>query len=137
MSEQEPVDIVVPISHTADFIRFINELEASSGMRMISFGHAGDGNVHLCVLRGARDADTWQRELYANMDTAYEEAYLLGGVASGEHGIGLSKRRYFLKQTAAENLSVMNAVKDALDPLHILNDQKSYITGGVDHAESF
>lgn len=137
VSEQEPVDIVVPISHTADFIRFINELEASSGMRMISFGHAGDGNVHLCVLRGARDADTWQRELYANMDTAYEEAYLLGGVASGEHGIGLSKRRYFLKQTAAENLSVMNAVKDALDPLHILNDQKSYITGGVDHAESF
>ena len=127
VSEQEPVDIVVPISHTADFIRFINELEVSSGMQMISFGHAGDGNVHLCVIRGSRDEDTWQRELHTNMDAAYAEAYRLGGVASGEHGIGLSKRRYFLRETAAENLAAMNAIKDALDPLHILNDQKSYI----------
>lgn len=137
VSEQEPVDIVVPISHTADFIRFINELEAASGMRMISFGHAGDGNVHLCVVRGDRDEGTWQRELHANMDAAYAEAYRLGGVASGEHGIGLSKRRYFLRETAAENLAAMNAIKDALDPLHILNDQKSYIKGGADHAEAF
>ena len=137
VSEQEPVDIVVPISHTADFIRFINELEASSGMRMISFGHAGDGNVHLCVVRGDRDEDAWPRELHANMDAAYAEAYRLGGVASGEHGIGLSKRRYFLRETAAENLAAMNAIKDALDPLHILNDQKSYIKGDTDHAEAF
>ena len=137
VSEQEPVDIVVPISRTADFIRYINELEASSGMQMISFGHAGDGNVHLCVVRGGRDADTWRRELYANMDDAYAEAYLLGGVASGEHGIGLSKRRYFLRQTPPENIAVMNAVKNALDPLHILNDQKSYITEETDHAKSF
>ena len=43
VSEQEPVDIVVPISRTAEFIRIINRLEASSGMRMVSFGHAGDG----------------------------------------------------------------------------------------------
>ena len=137
VSEQEPVDIVVPISRTADFIRYINKLETSSGMQMISFGHAGDGNVHLCVVRGGRDADTWRRELYANMDDAYAEAYLLGGVASGEHGIGLSKRRYFLRQTPPENIAVMNAVKNALDPLHILNDQKSYIIGDTDHAEPF
>ena len=136
VSEQEPVDIVVPINHTADFIRFINELEASSGMQMISFGHAGDGNVHLCVVRGGRDEGTWQRELHANMDAAYAEAYRLGGVASGEHGIGLSKRRYFLHETPRENLAVMNAVKTALDPLHILNDQKSYIIGGDYHAEA-
>ena len=71
------------------------------------------------------------------MDDAYAEAYLLGGVASGEHGIGLSKRRYFLRQTPPENIAVMNAVKNALDPLHILNDQKSYIIGDTDHAEPF
>ena len=136
VSEQEPVDIVVPISRTADFTRFINELEASSGMQMVSFGHAGDGNVHLCVVRGSRDAETWQRELHRNMDQAYAKAYALGGVASGEHGIGISKRRYFLRQTPRENLAVMNRLKDALDPQHILNDQKSYITGGTEHAES-
>ena len=137
VSEQEPVDIVVPISRTADFIRFINELEAQSGMQMVSFGHAGDGNVHLCVVRGARDDGAWQRELHESMDKAYAEAYRLGGVASGEHGIGLAKRPYFLRQTAQENLQAMNAVKSALDPLHILNNGKSYLTGGHDHAGSF
>ena len=135
VSEQEPVDIVVPISHTADFVRFINELEASSGMRMISFGHAGDGNVHLCVVRDGRDQETWERELHENMEQAYAKAYAFGGVASGEHGIGLAKRHYFLRETPRENLVVMNQIKDALDPQHTLNDQKSYIVGGTEHAE--
>ncbi len=132
VSEQEPVDIVVPISKTADFIQYINALDRESGMRMVSFGHAGDGNVHLCVVRGDRDAETWSRELHENMDKAYHKAYELGGVTTGEHGVGLSKRRYFLRETKPENLLLMNQIKNALDPLHILNDQKSYITGGKD-----
>ncbi len=132
VSEQEPVDIVVPINRTAEFIGYINQLEQSSGMRMVSFGHAGDGNVHLCVVRGDRDEETWQKELHENMDKAYHKAYQLGGIASGEHGIGISKRRYFLRETHWENLRAMNLIKDALDPLHILNDKKSYLAGGQD-----
>ena len=132
VSEQEPVDIVVPINRTAEFIGYINQLEQSSGMRMVSFGHAGDGNVHLCVVRGDRDEETWQKELHENMDKAYHKAYELGGIASGEHGIGISKRRYFLRETHWENLRAMNKIKDALDPLHILNDKKSYLVGGQD-----
>ncbi len=132
VSEQEPVDIVVPIDKTAHFIRYINGLDHTSGMRMVSFGHAGDGNVHLCVVRGERDDETWQRELHENMDKAYHKAYELGGITSGEHGIGISKRRYFLRETPRRNLHVMNRIKDALDPLHILNDKKSYIWGGQD-----
>ena len=132
VSEQEPVDIVVPINRTAEFIGYINQLEQSSGMRMVSFGHAGDGNVHLCVVRGDRDEATWQKELHENMDKAYHKAYQLGGIASGEHGIGISKRRYFLRETHWENLRAMNQIKDALDPLHILNDKKSYLVGGQD-----
>jgi glycolate oxidase len=126
-SEQEPVDIVVPIDKTAEFISFINKLDKESGMQMVSFGHAGDGNVHLCVVRGDRDLKTWHKELKANMDKAYHKAYELGGITSGEHGIGISKRRYFLRETSEENLEVMNRIKDALDPKHILNDKKSYI----------
>lgn len=126
-SEQEPVDIVVPIDKTAEFISFINKLDEESGMQMVSFGHAGDGNVHLCVVRGDRDMKTWHKELKANMDKAYHKAYELGGITSGEHGIGISKRRYFLRETPGENLEVMNRIKDALDPKHILNDKKSYI----------
>ena len=131
-SEQEPVDIVVPIDQTAAFIHFINELDRETGMQMVSFGHAGDGNVHLCVVRGDRDEERWQKELHENMDRAYRKAYELGGVTSGEHGIGISKRRYFLRETHRENLRTMNRIKDALDPLHILNDKKSYILGGQD-----
>ena len=126
-SEQEPVDIVVPIDKTAEFISFINKLDKESGMQMVSFGHAGDGNVHLCVVRGDRDLKTWHKELKANMDKAYHKAYELGGITSGEHGIGISKRRYFLRETPGENLEIMNRIKDALDPKHILNDKKSYI----------
>lgn len=126
-SEQEPVDIVVPIDKTAEFISFINKLDEESGMQMVSFGHAGDGNVHLCMVRGDRDLKTWHKELKANMDKAYHKAYELGGITSGEHGIGISKRRYFLRGTPGENLEVMNRIKDSLDPKHILNDKKSYI----------
>lgn len=126
-SEQEPVDIVVPIDKTVEFISFINKLDEESGMQMVSFGHAGDGNVHLCVVRGDRDLKTWHKELKANMDKAYHKAYELGGITSGEHGIGISKRRYFLRETPGENLEIMNRIKDALDPKHILNDKKSYI----------
>lgn len=135
VSEQEPVDIVVPIDKSHIFIQYINELEQDTSMQMVSFGHAGDGNVHLCVVRGNRDEESWRRELKKNMEKVYKKAYQLGGLTSGEHGIGISKRPYFLKETAGENLLVMNRIKDALDPLHILNNRKSYITGGESNAE--
>lgn len=126
-SEQEPVDIVVPINKTAEFIRFVKSVEKKSGVRMVSFGHAGDGNVHLCVVRENRAAEEWKTALHNVMSEIYAKAYELGGVTSGEHGIGISKREYFLSETRGENLSVMNKIKDAFDPLHILNDNKSYI----------
>ena len=127
VSEQEPVDLVVPISRTAEFVSFVHETEERTGMQMVAFGHAGDGNVHLCVVRGDRDDDAWQRELHANMETVYAKAYELGGLTSGEHGIGLSKRPYYLAHTPAENLAAQRSVKSALDPRHILNDHKSYL----------
>ncbi len=65
---------------------------------------------------GDRDAETWERELHAVMDRAYHRAYELGGAASGEHGIGVSKRRYFLRETRRESLTVMNQIKDVLYP---------------------
>ncbi len=127
VSEQEPVDIVVPIDRTAELIRYVNQTEKESGMQLVSFGHAGDGNVHLCAVRGTRNEADWKRELAANMERIYTEAYRLGGITSGEHGIGISKRPYFLRHTADENLKLMNQIKDAIDPLHILNDKKSYV----------
>ncbi len=127
VSEQEPVDLVVPIDKTAEFIAYVHELEAESGMQMVSFGHAGDGNVHLCIVRGQRDEETWNRELHRNMERLYRKAYDLGGLTSGEHGVGLAKQPYFLANTPDINLAVMRSVKDALDNRHILNDHISYL----------
>ena len=127
ISEQEPVDVVVPINRTAEFIQFVNELEKSSGMQMICFGHAGDGNIHLCLLRDKREEEAWVSERHHNLKKIYRKASELNGLVSGEHGIGLSKRTYFFKETAKENLVIMNKIKNALDPLHIFNDHKAYI----------
>ena len=127
VSEQEPLDIVVPISHVADFVAFVNKLENESGMQMISFGHAGDGNVHLCIVRGSRSEQVWEKELNENLEKLYTESARLGGLISGEHGLGVSKRSYFFAQTPAANVSLMNAVKKSFDPEFILNPGISYV----------
>lgn len=126
-SEQEPIDLVVPIDKVAEFIEFVNKTQKKVGMQMVAFGHAGDGNVHLCVVRGSRSEEEWKTELQKNMECVYSKAYELGGLTSGEHGIGLSKRHYFLKETKNTNLQMMNAIKTSLDPHHILNDKISYV----------
>ncbi|MBR1683716.1 MAG: FAD-binding protein [Clostridia bacterium] len=126
-SEQEPVDLVVPIDKTADFIEYVHEAEAHHGMQMVSFGHAGDGNVHLCIVRGDRSDEAWEKELRTVMTDVYGKAYDLGGLTSGEHGIGIAKRPFFLSNTAPENLTAMRAIKSSLDPKHILNDHISYL----------
>jgi len=126
-SEQEPLDLVVPIDRTAEFVSFVHSLEEERGMRMIAFGHAGDGNVHLCVVRGNRSDSRWEEELDVNLGLLYGEAYRLGGLTSGEHGIGTSKRPYYFANTPSANLAVQRRIKDVLDGKHILNDHISYL----------
>ncbi|MBO7583293.1 MAG: FAD-binding protein [Treponema sp.] len=127
VSEQEPLDIVVPIARVADFVEYVNKLENESGMQMISFGHAGDGNVHLCVVRGGRSEQLWESELNANLEKLYAKAKELGGLISGEHGLGVSKRSYFFAQTPAASVNLMNAIKKSFDTKGILNPEISYV----------
>ena len=127
VSEQEPLDIVVPIARVADFVAFVNKLEQKSGMQMISFGHAGDGNVHLCVVRGTRSEEAWEKELHENLSELYAEARALGGLISGEHGLGTSKRDFFFAETPAVNVELMNSVKLAFDPKRLLTSNISYV----------
>lgn len=122
-SSQIPLDMVVPINKISELIEFVKILEKESGITMIGFGHAGDGNVHLSVL----EENHSEEKLKKVMEKAYHKAYELGGVTSGEHGIGVAKRHYFHKETNENNIFVMNQIKNSLDPKHILNDGKSYI----------
>lgn len=126
VSEQEPVDIVVPVNRTAEFVRYVNALEKETGMQFISFGHAGDGNVHLCVVRGTLTEEEWLSKKRENMQKIYQKAYELGGLTSGEHGIGLSKKEFFLKETNDTNLEIMRAIKRSFDPKQLLNGHISY-----------
>lgn len=127
VSEQEPLDIVVPISKVDAFVNYVNKLEKESDMQMISFGHAGDGNVHLCVVRGDRPLKVWEQELHQNLEKLYKEAHNLGGLISGEHGLGVSKRDFFFRETSPANVQLMNKIKLAFDPKKLLNNKISYV----------
>ncbi|MDY2725706.1 MULTISPECIES: FAD-binding oxidoreductase [Anaerostipes] len=125
-SEQIPVDIVVPIDKSAEFIDYVNHLEEQTGVTMVSFGHAGDGNVHLCVVRGNRNDEEWEQISSKVMEKIYDKSHELGGLTSGEHGIGISKKTYFLKATPSVNLQIMKQIKSAIDPKNLLNPKKVF-----------
>lgn len=72
------------------------------------------------------DEETWQKERTANMKRIYGKAYELGGLTSGEHGIGLTKKQYFLAETPSVNLELMRGIKESFDKKHILNSHISY-----------
>ena len=124
VSEQEPVDIVVPISRTADFIRFINDLEARSGMQMVSFGHAGDGNLHIYCCANDMELDEFKRRSKAVMDKCYAKCIEFGGQVSGEHAIGHAKKQYLVESAGETAFGLMQAIKQVFDPKGILNPGK-------------
>lgn len=126
VSEQVPVDVVVPLDKTAEFVEYVNGLSARTGMTLAAFGHAGDGNVHISVVRGELDDGAWEELKTSNMDQIYHEAAALGGLTSGEHGIGVTKRRFFSKNTDPEAVAVMKKIKRALDDRDILNSGKIF-----------
>lgn len=82
----------------------------------------------MCVVRGNRNEEEWEKDLDETLEILYAKAHELGGLISGEHGIGLSKKKYFTAQTADENLLIMNQIKDVFAPKHILNDGISYVS---------
>jgi glycolate oxidase len=126
VSEQEPMDIVVPINRIGDFMIQVHRLEAESGIKMAAFGHAGDGNVHLCVMREKRSPQSWARELDRVMSEMCRTITGMGGLVSGEHGIGIAKQPYYLENTPPENLALMRQIKSVFDPKNLLNPGKSY-----------
>ncbi|WP_294372570.1 FAD-binding oxidoreductase [uncultured Clostridium sp.] len=125
-SEQIPIDIVVPITKISDFAESAAYLGKKHNIKVIYFGHAGDGNIHLCVVRGNLDEKSWNERSHNFLVDLYGKSHEFKGIPSGEHGIGLDKRAYFIKYENEENINIMNQIKGVFDKNFILNKNKVY-----------
>lgn len=126
-TEQVTLDEVVPINHVSTLYKYTKELEAESGLKLISFGHAGDGNLHTCITRGdITDQAEWEQKRDEVLMKLYQKIGDLGGLPSAEHGIGTIKKKYFLKMMDPLNVEMMRRIKAVFDPDNCLNPQKLF-----------
>lgn len=130
LNHQSPVnhteDVVVPRSEIPALLRGVHTINEKVGMKSISFGHAGDGNVHVNFLKGELSQEMWHERLAQAQEQLYDLTLQLGGSITGEHGIG-STRRHVLPHVLDEaSLELMRKIKDSFDPNHILNPGKIF-----------
>ena len=121
-------DATVPRSMLAETFALIEQLTKKYALKVGTFGHAGDGNLHPTVLCDERDADEMKRA-HAFYDELYEQVLAWGGTVSGEHGIGIAKKGYLAKQIGPGGVAVMKRIKQAFDPEGILNPGKIFTDG--------
>ena len=117
-------DVVVPRERIADFVRQSGQIGREAGVRICSFGHAGDGNLHIYVCKDAMEDQVWAKALEQVMDRLYAAARNLGGEVSGEHGIGHAKREFLRESLGETQMALMRGIKSVFDPAGILNPGK-------------
>jgi len=123
-TEMDECDVVVPRNKVAEFIKYTDELQKEYNVRIRSFGHAGDGNLHVYVLRDRLTDEEWDGKLHEVFGAMYGKSVELKGLVSGEHGIGYAKKPYMLEQYGPEYVALMRNIKLAFDPNNILNPGK-------------
>jgi glycolate oxidase len=123
-TDMDECDVCVPRNSVADFIRYTHELQEQFDVRIRSFGHAGDGNLHVYVLKDAMNEEQWKKKLSEVFECMYKRARELNGVVSGEHGIGYAKREYLFEQYSEDYIGLMKNIKLAFDAKNILNPGK-------------
>lgn len=122
----EIVDTVVPPSTVADYMKEVKRVSEKFGVRIMGFGHAGDGNVHIHLIKDKLSDELWNKRWPRAMKKIYETAVAFGGTISGEHGIGLTKKKYLLIGIGTEEMKLMKEIKSLFDPNHILNPGKIF-----------
>jgi glycolate oxidase len=118
-------DIVVPAGLIPDMVDYIDRLAGELGLCIVLFGHFGDGNIHTNLMVDPADADEMERAATA-LDRIFQRVVELGGTISGEHGIGLSKMPFMHYQFSPVELELFRRVKQAFDPLNLLNPGKIF-----------
>ncbi|WAJ22097.1 FAD-binding oxidoreductase [Lacrimispora xylanolytica] len=123
-SFMDEVDVVVPRSSVNEMVEYIHGLYKEVNIRIKSFGHAGDGNLHAYILKDELSEEEWEEKVKAAMDKIYGKARELSGQVSGEHGIGYAKKSYLMKALDPATVEIMRGIKLAFDPKNILNPHK-------------
>ncbi|TKJ46462.1 hypothetical protein CEE34_08765 [Candidatus Aerophobetes bacterium Ae_b3a] len=117
-------DIVVPRARVNDFLREIKKLQEKYEYPIICFGHSGDGNVHVNILKEDRPQGKWARTIPKISGEIFDIALSLGGQITGEHGIGATRRNYLEKAVGPKTLQLFRGIKQLFDPNNILNPGK-------------
>ena len=123
-TEMDECDVVVPGNKVDTFIKYTHELAEEFHVRIPSFGHAGDGNLHVYICRDELSDEDWKNTLAAIFDRMYEKSVELGGLVSGEHGIGYAKKDFLKRQYGETPIALMQGIKQVFDPKNILNPGK-------------
>jgi glycolate oxidase len=118
-------DVAVPRSRIPELVEFTEALSKELGLMILTFGHAGDGNIHVNIMLDRSNAAEVKKAEEAK-ERLFRQAISLGGTLSGEHGIGLSKKAFMRFELNDETLELMKKIKDVFDPNHILNPGKIF-----------
>lgn len=118
-------DIVVPRNKVTEMLRRLRKLQEESGITIINFGHAGDGNIHVNIMVDKSDRDEYEKGLKL-IEQIFNHTLLLGGTISGEHGIGITKKPYIRMELSKAQSDIMKSIKKIFDPANILNPGKIF-----------
>ena len=117
-------DVVVPVNKIADYLDFVNKTGEDCGLVIKSFGHAGDGNLHIYQCSNDLEEEEFKSCVDKFFEIIYKEATKCGGLVSGEHGIGSGKIKYLVDSVGETNMALMEGIKRVFDPKMILNPGK-------------
>jgi glycolate oxidase len=116
-------DVVVPRTRLPEMLVYLSELSEKSGIGIVNFGHAGDGNIHINIMAAKDDEQEYQRAMDLVREI-FAKVLELGGTISGEHGVGLTKAAYMDMEVREQEMELMRGIKRLFDPRGILNPGK-------------
>lgn len=119
-------DTVVPRAELPKLLRGVKEIGTRYGFESVCYGHAGDGNLHVNILKGNLSDEAWNKGLTPGIREIFTLCKELGGTISGEHGIGLVQKEFMDIPFPAHQLDLMRAIKKTFDPAGILNPRKIF-----------
>lgn len=119
-------DTVVPRAELAKLLRGVKEIGQRYGFKSVCYGHAGDGNLHVNIVKGHMSDEAWEKDLPKGIREIFTLVEQLGGTISGEHGIGLVQKNYLDIVFSQKELELQKAIKETFDPHHILNPGKIF-----------